>query len=274
MTTPIITLLIASLVGSLHCVGMCGAFVAFACGTGDQPGIRSKVILNLAYNGGRLVTYSLLGAIAGALGHVLDLGGDYIGIQRAAAIFAGLVMIVFGVVTLLKIKGVRLPRMPLPNGLVKTVAIGQGLAMAMRPTPRALTIGLLTTLLPCGWLYAFALVAAGTGHPVYGALTMAVFWLGTLPYLVAVGAGIQSLTGVLGKHLPTATAVLIVLVGLYTVMLRLDKSNAVYAQPPSTAGQNGQPISEQEAVKQLQQLRHDTLPCCVSDDDKQDTTNK
>lgn len=274
MTVPILTVLIASLVGSLHCVGMCGAFVAFACGTGDQPGIRHKTLLNAAYNGGRLVTYCILGAIAGVLGHVLDLGGDYIGIQQAAAIFAGLVMVVFGAVTLMKIKGIKLPKLPLPNFLVKTVTLGQGLAMAMRPVPRALTIGLLTTLLPCGWLYAFALVAAGTGSPVYGALTMAIFWLGTLPYLVAVGAGIQSLTGVLGKHLPTATAVLIVLVGLYSVVNRLGKTNAVYAQPPTAAlTDDDKPMTRQEAVEQLKHI-HESLPCCVEDDEKQDTTDK
>ncbi len=269
MTVPVITVLIASLVGSLHCVGMCGAFVAFACGTGDQPGVRSKALLNIAYNGGRLVTYSALGAIAGALGRVLDLGGDFVGIQQAAAIFAGLVMIVFGVVTLMKIKGVKLPKTPLPSFLVKAVALGQGLAMTMRPVPRALTIGLMTTLLPCGWLYAYALVAAGTGSPVGGALTMAIFWLGTLPYLVAVGAGVQSLAGVLGKHLPTATAVLIVLVGLFTVMLRLDKSNAVYAQPstPITTHADGTPLTDEEVAERLKHL-HETLPCCPSDDEE------
>ena len=263
MTIPIITLLISSLVGSLHCVGMCGAFVAFAVGTSEQQSWRSKAILNAAYNSGRLVTYSILGAIAGSLGHVLDLGGEYVGIQRAAAISAGLVMIVFGIVALLKIKGVRLPKAPLPGFLIKIVTLGQGLAMAMRPVPRALTIGLLTTLLPCGFLYAFALVAAGTGSPVYGAITMAIFWLGTVPAMAAVGTGIQSLTGVLGKHLPTATAVLIVLVGLYTVIHRLDISSAVYAQTP----QSYESLTPEEAAARLKQLREETLPCCVTDDE-------
>lgn len=263
MKLSILTILIASLVGSLHCVGMCGAFVAFAVGTGDQPGWRNKFLLSAAYNGGRLVTYSILGAAAGALGHVLDLGGTYIGLQRAAAIMAGTIMIVFGLSTLLRIKGVKLPKIPLPDFLVKTVALGQGLAMAMRPVPRALTIGLLTTLLPCGFLYIFAGLAMGTGSPFFGALTMATFWLGTLPALVAVGAGIQSLTGVLGKHVPTATAILIVLVGLYTVIHRLDLSSAVYAQTP----QSYESLTPEEAAARLKQLREETLPCCVTDDE-------
>lgn len=263
MTAMLITVLVASLVGSLHCVGMCGAFVAFAVGTGEGPGVRNKSLLLVAYNGGRLLTYTALGAAAGSLGAALDLGGSYIGIQRTAAVIAGVVMIVFGIVTLLRIKGVKLPKAPLPGFLVKTVAVGQGLAMAMRPVPRALTIGLLTTLLPCGWLYAYAAVAAGTASPVYGALTMMAFWLGTLPALVAVGAGIQSLAGVLGKHLPTATAILIVIVGLFTVMHRLELSSAVYAQAPAGSAE----LTPEQSAERIKQLNAGTLPCCVTDGD-------
>jgi uncharacterized protein len=255
MTALILTVLIASLAGSLHCVGMCGAFVAFAVGTGDQPGVRHKALLNAAYHGGRLITYTALGALGGALGAAIDLGGDYIGLQRTAAIAAGSVMIVFGIVTLLRIQGVKLPKAPVPAALRELVGAGQGLAMGMRPIPRALTIGLLTTLLPCGWLYAFAITAAGTASPVYGALTMAAFWLGTLPALVALGAGIQSLTGALGKRIPTVTAIAIVLVGLYTVMHRLELSSAVYAQPATTEAQ-----SNQRAAEQVRQVSESPLP--------------
>lgn len=260
MTALIFTVLIASLAGSLHCVGMCGAFVAFAVGTGEKTDTRSRALLSTAYNGGRLVTYTLLGAVGGALGAALDLGGGYIGLQRTAAIFAGGVMIIFGVVTLLRLKGVKLPKAPVPDRLRRMVGAGQGLAMGMRPVPRALTIGLLTTLLPCGWLYAFAITAAGTASPIYGALTMAMFWLGTLPALVALGAGIQSLTGVLGRRMPAVTAIAIVLVGLYTVMHRMEISSAVYAQTVTNPAQ-----STEQAVQRVKEIGEATLPCCQND---------
>jgi len=150
MTVPIIALLIASLVGSLHCVGMCGAFVAFAVGTGDQRGWRSKTVLILAYNGGRLVTYTVLGAAGGALGAALNLGGEFVGVQRIAAVAAGGVMIVFGLTALLRVMGVSVPKTPTPKMIHRVVGAGQAVAMGMRPVPRALTVGLLTTLLPCG----------------------------------------------------------------------------------------------------------------------------
>ncbi len=264
MTALIITVLIASLAGSLHCVGMCGAFVAFAVGTDDRPGVRGKALLGAAYNGGRLVTYMLLGAAGGALGAALDLGGEFVGLQRAAAITAGAVMVVFGVVTLLRIMGAKLPKAPVPRFIHRVVGAGQRVAMEMPPVPRALTIGLLTTLLPCGWLYAFAITAAGTASPLWGALTMAAFWVGTLPALVALGAGIQGVTGVLGRRMPAVTAIAIVVVGLYTVMHRVELSSAVYASPQpaaQTAGTSGQ------AVQQVQQLDAGSLPCCVEDGD-------
>ncbi len=232
MTGLIVAVLVASLLGSLHCAGMCGAFVAFAVtGSGAQRGRR--VALSAAYHGGRLTTYALLGVAAGSVGALLDLGGALAGISRAAMMLAGLVMILFGVSAALTAMGKRTMRMPVPKVMQKLLAAGHRAAMTMSPVRRALAIGLLTTLLPCGWLYAFAAVAAGTASPVLGALTMAVFWVGTLPVLVSLGAGVQSLAGVFGGKLPHLTAVMLIGVGLWTLIGRggLDAA-ALAAQQP------------------------------------------
>lgn len=96
MTTLIATVFVASLLGSLHCAGMCGAFVAFAVGDSTgQPGQRAK--LSVAYHGGRLATYALLGAVAGWFGALLELGGALAGISRGAMILASAVMVCFGI---------------------------------------------------------------------------------------------------------------------------------------------------------------------------------
>ena len=58
---------------------------------------------------------------------------------------------------------------------------------------RGAATGLLTTLLPCGWLYAFVITAAGTGNALAGAGLMATFWVGTLPMLTIVGIGVRKL---------------------------------------------------------------------------------
>ena len=86
---------------------------------------------------------------------------------------------------------------------------------------RALVMGLVTGCLPCGWLYAFIVTAAGTGTAAAGAATMAVFWLGTLPAMVSLGLGVRALAGPLRRHVPAACAVALILVGLFGVAGRL-----------------------------------------------------
>lgn len=215
MSVLLATVLGASLLGSAHCAGMCGGFVAFYAGAGPR---RSGLLAHLAYNGGRLAAYAALGAGAGALGAALDTtGGVLLGIQRTAAIVSGVLITLWGVRSLLEGLGARVPRLGAPAGL-RTLAAGGLRAVADAPPPvRALVVGLATGLLPCGWLYVFLATAAGTGSAPGGAVLMAVFWLGTLPAMVSLGLGLQALAGPLRRHLPVACAIAMIVVGLLAV---------------------------------------------------------
>lgn len=229
MTALILSTLLASLLGSFHCAGMCGAFLAVAVGGAPgaaKPSRMERAKTQCAYHGGRGVTYVLLGVAAGSAGALVNLGSTLAGLQPIAAMLAGGVMVWFGVSLLLRHAGVRLRRMPVPAFMQKTVHRGYGAAMALPPVVRAGMIGLLTTLLPCGWLYAFAVVAAGTASPLTGGVVMAAFWLGTLPLLAALGAGIQAGLGAFGSKLPVMTSVLMIGVGLYTLTGRSMLSSA------------------------------------------------
>jgi hypothetical protein len=263
MIESILAVFLLSLTGSLHCAGMCGAFVAFAVATpGADPATQTgRTLLHTAYNGGRLVTYTLLGALAGALGAAMDLGGAQVGVARTAMLFAGSIMIGFGVVTFLRRRGVRLPNAPIPKRWRTLVSRGHRYAMGKPPVVRALMIGLLTTLLPCGWLYVFAAYAASTGSAAIGALTMAVFWVGTLPVLVAVGEGAGRLTGALGRHIPSLTTAAIVLVGIWTIIGRagLPAMSSPALTPVSDAVTDG-PAT---ALQQLQADAAAAPPCCA-----------
>ena len=239
----ILAVLSASVLGSMHCAGMCGGLMFFALGSDQDRTKKARVRLQIAYHGGRLLTYTLLGVFAGAIGQAIDFGGSYVGVQRAAAIFAGVLMIAFGLITLARLRGIRIKHVSVPGFLRRFVERGQRAAFGLTPFKRALTIGLLTTLLPCGWLYAFAFTAAGTGSPVWGGLTMVVFWMGTLPVMVSLGAGIQLLTGPLHARLPMITAGAVVVVGVMTAMgrlqapamtrdtLKIDESSSVVPTP-------------------------------------------
>jgi uncharacterized protein len=251
----LVAVLTLSLFGSLHCAGMCGALVAFAVGGSESCSHLTRVALQAAYHGGRWCSYALLGAACGLVGAALDLGGSLVGLQRVACVLAGAMMVVVGVVAVLRYGGVRLPALSVPAWFSRLLRVGQRAAVGLRPLPRAATIGLITALLPCGWLYAFAIVAAGTGSAGWGAAVMTAFWLGTVPILVSVGTAVQAWTGTLGRRLPLVTAVLIVLVGLGTIAQRWALSGETWQWPAALTADSNLP-------RQLEALEDTTPPCC------------
>jgi uncharacterized protein len=207
----------ASVLGSVHCAAMCGGFVAIAA---DGVSGRARMLTQLSYNLGRLISYLALGGIAGAVGHAVDLAGSAAGIARFAAILSGSIMILWGLGALLETQGVRVlrGRIAIPRRLTLALA-------SLRNQPplwRALLLGLATTLLPCGWLYAFAVTAAGTGSPARGALMMAAFWSGNVPMLLGLGVALGATVGRIRRHVPVLSAAVIFAVGLFTVSARAN----------------------------------------------------
>lgn len=217
MVTLLGSILASSLLGSPHCAAMCGGF---ACFYARDRGGRRPWLAPLAYHGGRLASYLLLGALAGALGAGVDAAGRFAGLARPAAVLAGTLMVAWGTATLLRAWGRRIPGASL--GFAHRLLRRALQRLERRPPAlRAAALGLLTTLLPCGWLYVFVATAGGTGAPVPGALVMAVFWLGTVPVLAGLGAAVQQLSGPLRRRLPVLTAAVLVLIGLLTAAGRI-----------------------------------------------------
>lgn len=238
MTALLTAVFIASLLGSLHCAGMCGPFVAFATLHAKRvpPAPAGSLALQAAYHGGRLFAYVTLGAIAGVLGATLNLGGSLLGIGRLAGVFAGALLVGVGVTRVLGLAGVRVPNLQAASFIQRLVNAGHGAAARMLPLKRAWLVGLLTTLLPCGWLYAFVAVAAGTGQGWFGALVLFVFWAGTVPVLAGIGAGLGQLALRAGRPLQFAIAIIVVGLGLQSIAGRFSLPLARVATPaPSLA---------------------------------------
>lgn len=212
------TVFLASFLGSLHCAGMCGGVVAFLAGT---PGQAGSTKVQVAYHLGRLFSYATVGALAGLFGAALDLGGEAVGVGRVAIFLAGALMITYGIILLLRIRG-RQVRLPVPHFLQRSYRKGFDAVAGRGPVLRGGAMGILTAFLPCGWLYLFAAGAAATAHPGWGALSMVAFWAGSVPVLAALGVGVQKLAGPLQRHVPSFSAVLLVVVGLMAVFGRLD----------------------------------------------------
>lgn len=212
--------LLASLVGSIHCAAMCGGFVCAYAGTGAARGLAG-LPAHLAYNAGRLVSYVTLGLAAGAIGARVDDLGRLAGVARGAALLAGALMVAWALAMIGASFGTRPPGMLAPEWLKRRLG---SLLVAMRdepPVARAAITGLLTTLLPCGWLYTFVVSAGGTGSPIAGAGAMLAFWLGTLPMMLAFGFGAQRVLGPLARRLPLAAATLVLVLGLLSIAGRV-----------------------------------------------------
>jgi len=256
--------LVASLLGSLHCAGMCGGFVAFYAG-GDRSSGWSRALSHAAYSLGRLLTYTLLGIMAGILGRALDLAGAQSGLQRGAALIAGGLMMGWGLVMLLQIKGLRIST-HMPPFFQRMVQDALGQLGDKPPVLKALILGLLSTLLPCGWLYAFAITAAGTGDPLRGAMVMAAFWVGTLPVLLTLGMSVQALAGPLRRHLPVMSALVLIVIGAWTVLDRsripVDRFREIPAAVVLTAAQDSTAEADSTAVPKAAGLKPWELPCC------------
>jgi len=225
------SVLVASLLGSPHCAGMCGGFVVFYAG---QDG-RRQVGAHVAYNLGRLVSYLLLGVVAGVIGHALDRVGAAAGLQRGAAIAAGAVMVIWGGAALAIALGARLPHGATPAFLHGRFAAVVRAVHAQPPVVRALAVGLVTALLPCGWLWVYVATAAGTGTIAGAALVMTAFWLGNVPMMAGIGLAAQGLFGPLRRRLPVVTASLLLALGLLTIGGKFQSAGANGAACPRCA---------------------------------------
>jgi sulfite exporter TauE/SafE len=178
------------LLGSTHCVGMCGGVATLFSSQLVQlrrnPKKARAPVLMLAFNGGRLGAYGAAGAVAGAFGLLASHVTLVSGVQTGLRLLAGLLMVGVGLylVGVWK-KFARIEKLGAPLwSRLKPIAA----RLTSAPTvTRALGLGALWGFMPCGLVYAALGVAIGTGSAALGAVSMAAFFLGTLPALLAVG---------------------------------------------------------------------------------------
>lgn len=218
MLAVVVPVLAASLLGSPHCAAMCGPFTCLYAG--QTPGPRAWRA-HAAYNLGRLGAYLLLGLLAGMAGGGVNRLGAAAGISRAAAVLAGALMVTWGGLTIAASRGAQIPGLSPPAGFRRAVGRAVSAFQDRPPTVRALSLGLLTTLLPCGWLYAFVAVAGGTASATGGMLVMAAFWLGTVPIMAGMGLLAQRALDPFRRRRPVVTATVLVVLGLLTMTGRL-----------------------------------------------------
>lgn len=175
---------LVGLLGGGHCVGMCGGIVGAV--TMSLPGQQPKTPFLLAYNLGRIASYTLAGVLAGLIGassfflqHVLPIEKVLYGLASLMLVVLGLYLagIWQGVLVLERVGSVLWRKLqPLSKRL-----------LPLKTAPQAVMLGMVWGWLPCGLVYSVLVAALATGSAAQGGLLMLAFGLGTLPTLMAMG---------------------------------------------------------------------------------------
>jgi sulfite exporter TauE/SafE len=180
--------------GGLHCLSMCGGFMAAiaardsSTGRGTAPLLPARAIMRqqLGYQAGRIATYMLLGAVFGAAGAAALEAADLLPIQRAMYVIANIFLLILGLSLATRTPGV---------GWLQRIgsrAFGRALPL-LRPllerpgSAGRITLGLVWGMVPCALVYSVLPLALFAGGAWQGAAVMLVFGLGTLPNLVTMG---------------------------------------------------------------------------------------
>lgn len=230
----LIPIFLIGLLGSIHCVGMCGGIVS-ALSVAAAPSARviplqlttGGVISErpaqtyfmqlprvLAYNSGRLFSYAIAGALAGGMAQGMRTMASLSSLQIGAYWLANLILIALG-----------LHLMGAWRGLSRLEAIGQLVWRHLQPAIRfflpmdspakALMLGALWGWLPCGMVYSVLLTAMLSGDAMSGATVMLAFGLGTLPMLLMLGAlGARLKSRLLNPRIRIVGGLIVLLFGL------------------------------------------------------------
>ncbi|MEA1892735.1 MAG: sulfite exporter TauE/SafE family protein [Campylobacterota bacterium] len=215
-TVNILTIISIAFLGSFgHCIGMCGGIV-LAYSTIKIDSKSSKISqggAHLLYSFGRVLTYAILGAMFGALGGVVVFSNSANGVLL---IFAGIVMVLAGLSLMGKIKFLTLIEHSFSSSSIYKNSFKK--VLNSRSNLSFFLLGMLNGLLPCGFVYFFAITAASTADPVYGALVMVIFGLSTIPAMFGLGFLASLTTATSFRNMMVSLAsIAVILYGAYTI---------------------------------------------------------
>lgn len=219
-TMLVVSALLMGLLGSTHCVVMCGGVVAMTCSAlplARRGSLRSQLPYVLAYNAGRIASYAAAGAVAGVLGASLGAFGAVSQALLGLRFAAGLLMIAVGFYLAGWGGALRWAERVGEPVWRRVVPLARKL-VPVRSPGQALALGLLWGWMPCGLVYAALAASLTSGSVLGGATTMAAFGLGTLPTLVAMGSATALLTRVArNRRMRVAAAVVVAAFGVVQI---------------------------------------------------------
>ena len=204
-----ISALIFGLLGSFHCIGMCGP-IAFMLPV-DRSNKVKQVFQIMSYHFGRLFTYSLIGLLFGFLGK----GFYFFGFQQQLSIIVGVLMIL---VIILPKTFQKYNFSKSINRLVMKVKSALGKELKKKGNDTFFTIGFLNGFLPCGLVYMAVFGALATTNAFSGSLYMFVFGLGTIPLMTTVVYVGNFANGLVRKRIQQIIPYVVVFIGVLFVL--------------------------------------------------------
>lgn len=205
-------LFVTGLITSIHCIAMCGGIhlsQILQCKT-EKNQSREMLKNTLAYNIGRVISYTLIGGVLGAVGGLVGIG---MGVQTSS-LFQGILKFIVGIIMV--IMGINMLgifpwhlrfRLPVPIRFRKRAGKNK----------MPFIVGLWNGFMPCGPLQSMQLVALASGNALVGAASMFCFSLGTVPLMLGVGYIFSSLGKRFTRQILKIGAILVVVLGLSMV---------------------------------------------------------
>lgn len=203
---------IAGVLGSMHCLGMCGGFPIAVSSVPDTCRLK-KASSHLLYNFGRTFTYTFLGMLVGYMGLRIQSLGAVISSQVLLSTLTGIFMIYLGLQIAGLIREKNVPGFTPFYNLLKKI-----MASFLKPgqSSGSLYLGIFNGFLPCPLVYGFLLAATASGSPLRGALIMFSFGLGTIPAMFLLGGLGELITPGFRARLSRVPGYFVVIFGLIT----------------------------------------------------------
>lgn len=269
--------LFSSLVGSMHCVGMCTPFAILAMGpTNNLQSKNNRIVRISSYHLGRLLTYLLMGIGVAFLSSAIQL---FAGGNRTMQIIGwgvGITMITMGILRILAMFSWQIP--------VKHSRLTQRWTAAIVSLRRqycggpvwlsACLWGLTSTLLPCGWLYLFVLAAAAAPNAAMTIGMMVAFWVGTLPLLSVAAWSWSSISPRWQVIAQPFAAGCIISFGAFILVQRSlvdlrpmsHSPTALSGLPNSDGSVTATRLPSEISLDMIRRALDTNLPCCGGDD--------
>ncbi len=198
-----LAVLVASLLGSSHCISMCSPIAATLHGTRGYLSV---------YHFGRLLSYIVLGVLAGLVGEAV-LSNNLPLVSKISAVLIS-VFFIFTGYRIIKKKTLDI----LPSKTMTSILLYPAKwSLTQNRATRSFVIGVVNGFLPCGWLYIFVIGSVASKDPFYSAFILFIFWLGTLPALTAFPMLYKKVFQNAPRKLSVAAGIVLILAGLLTI---------------------------------------------------------